>query len=313
MKKTSKALFNIDFLGKRKLALGCSAAFILASIISLLAQGLHLGLDFTGGTLVEVGYQDTVDLPKMRDVLGTGDFPGATVQHFGSSKDILIRLAPNERDSSASYSTQVIEVLDSGYGEKGDLRRVEFVGPQVGDELTENGGLALLYSLLCILMYVAWRFEYRFALGSVAALGHDVIVTLGIFSIFRMNFDLTVLAALLAVIGYSLNDTIVVYDRIRENFRKIRKGSSEEIMNVSLNQTLSRTIVTSLTTLLVLLALAILGGELIHNFAVALIIGVLVGTYSSIYIASPIVLGLGVSKADLVLPEKEGMIVDNRP
>ncbi len=313
MKKTTKALFHIDFLGKRKLALSFSAAFILISIISLLAQGLHLGLDFTGGTLVEVGYQESVDLAKIRRVLREGNFSDATVQHFGTSKDILIRLAPNKDNSSAGQSTQMIEVLDSGYGEKGKLRRVEFVGPQVGDELTEDGGLALIYSLLCILMYVAWRFEYRFALGSVAALGHDVIVTLGIFSILGMNFDLTVLAALLAVIGYSLNDTIVVYDRIRENFRKIRKGSSEEVMNVSLNQTLSRTMVTSFTTLLVLFALAILGGELIHNFAIALIIGVVVGTYSSIYIASPIVLGLGVSRADLVLPEKEGAIVDNRP
>lgn len=313
MKKTTKARFHIDFLGKRKLALSFSAAFILVSIISLLAQGLRLGLDFTGGTLVEVGYQDSVDLAKIRGVLGEADFSDATVQHFGTSKDILIRLAPNKKDNSAGQSTQVMEILDSGYGKTGDLRRIEFVGPQVGDELTEDGGLALIYSLLCILMYVAWRFEYRFALGSVAALGHDVIVTLGIFSLFRMSFDLTVLAALLAVIGYSLNDTIVVYDRIRENFRKIRKGSPEEVMNVSLNQTLNRTMVTSLTTLLVLFALAILGGELIHNFAIALIIGVLVGTYSSIYIASPIVLGLGVSRPDLVLPEKEGAVVDNRP
>lgn len=313
MKKSLKAQFDFDFLGKRKSAMWISGVFLLISLISFFTQGLQLGLDFTGGSLIEVGYQNPVNLNRVRGLLEEGEFSDATVQHFGTSKEIIIRLAPKKGISNADLSTKVLEALNTGTKEKGEERRVEFVGPQIGDELTEDGGLALLYTLICILLYVAWRFEYRFALGSVAALGHDVIVTLGLFSILRMDFDLTVLAALLAVIGYSLNDTIVVYDRIRENFRKMRKGTPEEIMNVSLNQTLARTIMTSLTTLMVLFALAIFGGEIIHNFAIALIIGVIVGTYSSIYVASPIVLGLGVSKADLVLPEKEGSSTDYRP
>jgi preprotein translocase subunit SecF len=305
--------FHIDFLGKRKIALGFSAVLLIVSLISLVSRGLELGIDFTGGTLVEVGYPEAADLGKIRDLLEAGGLGDATVQHFGTSKDILIRLAAAaEGVSSADLSNRVMELLNQG-DLRGVLRRVEFVGPQVGDELTEDGGLALLYSLFGILIYVAWRFEYRFALGSVAALAHDVLLTLGVFSILALEFDLTVLAAILAVIGYSLNDTIVVYDRIRENFRKMRKGTSLEIMNTSLNQTLSRTLMTSLTTLLVLFSLAFLGGEIIHNFALALIIGVVVGTYSSIYIASPVVLALGVSKADLILPEKEGEEVDNRP
>lgn len=313
MKQVSKARFHIDFLAKRKLALCLSGVFVLISIVSLVFRGLELGLDFTGGTLVEVGFKNPAELTQVREGLEQNGFPNATAQHFGTSKEILIRLAPRENETTANISTTVMEVINSGAGEKGELRRVEFVGPQVGDELTHDGGLALLYALFCILLYVAWRFEYRFAFGSVAALGHDVIVTLGIFSVLGMEFDLTVLAALLAVIGYSLNDTIVVYDRIRENFRKLRRGTPKEVINVSLNEVLARTLVTSLTTLLVLLALAILGGEIIHNFALALMIGVLVGTYSSIYIASPIVLALGVSKADLVLPEKDGAAIDNHP
>jgi preprotein translocase subunit SecF len=304
--------FHIDFLGKRKIALGFSAVLLIVSLISLVSRGLELGIDFTGGTLVEVGYPEAVDLGKIRDLLEAVGLGDATVQHFGTSKDILIRLSSAEGMSSADLSNRMMEQLNRG-DVQGTLRRVEFVGPQVGDELTEDGGLALLYSLFGILIYVAWRFEYRFALGSVAALAHDVLLTLGVFSIFALEFDLTVLAAILAVIGYSLNDTIVVYDRIRENFRKMRKGSPEEITNTSLNQTLSRTMMTSLTTLLVLFSLAFLGGEIIHNFALALIIGVVVGTYSSIYIASPVVLALGVSKADLMLPEKEGEEIDNRP
>ena len=304
--------FHIDFLGKRKIALGFSAVLLIVSLISLVSRGLELGIDFTGGTLVEVGYPEAADLGKIRDLLEAGGLGDATVQQFGSSKDILIRLAAAEGVSSADLSNRVMALLNQG-DLRGVLRRVEFVGPQVGDELTEDGGLALLYSLFGILIYVAWRFEYRFALGSVAALAHDVLLTLGIFSILALEFDLTVLAAVLAVIGYSLNDTIVVYDRIRENFRKMRKGTSLEIVNTSLNQTLSRTLMTSLTTLLVLFSLAFLGGEIIHNFALALIIGVVVGTYSSIFVASPIVLALGVSKADLMLPEKEGGEVDNRP
>ncbi|OOZ36183.1 protein translocase subunit SecF [Solemya velesiana gill symbiont] len=302
---------KIDFMGKRKLAMILSISVILIAIGSVFVRGLSLGIDFTGGTLVEVGYGEPVELAKVREALAAGNFPDATVQHFGTSKDVLVRLAPQEELSSAQLSNQAFTALSQAAGEgEIDLRRVEFVGPQVGEELTEDGGLAMLYALIGILIYVALRFEYRFALGSIIALVHDVLLTIGIFSLFQIEFDLTVLAAILAVIGYSLNDTIVVYDRIRENFRKMRKGTSEEVINASLNQTLSRTLVTSLTTLLVLMALFVFGGEIIHGFALALIIGVLVGTYSSIYVASTAVLMLGISKADLMPPKKEGAEVE---
>lgn len=313
MKSQTKTRFHIDFLGKRKIGLIVSGVLILISVISLFSQGLKFGIDFTGGTLVEIGYPQAAELGAIRGTLEDTGFSDYTVQHFGTSKEVLIRLASKQGVSAADLSNQVMDALNQDSQQNGDLRRVEFVGPQVGKEIKEDGGLALLAALLCILLYVAWRFEYRFALGSVAALAHDVIITLGFFSILQLEFDLTVLAALLAVIGYSLNDTIVVFDRIRENFRKMRKGTPEEIMNTSLNQTLSRTLMTSLTTLLVLIALALVGGEIIHNFAIALIFGVVIGTYSSIFVASPIVLGLGVSKADMVLPEKEGAEIDNRP
>jgi len=298
-------LKEIDFLGKRNFAAIFSGLLLIMAIGSLAVQGLKFGIDFTGGTLVEIGYKKAVDLTVMRAGLESAGIEDATVQHFGSSQEVLVRLKPQEGVSNAEISTAVLNAVNTGMNEQGDVRRVEFVGPQVGDELTEDGGLALLYSMFGILIYVAWRFEYKFALGSVAALAHDVLITLGFFSVFQLEFDLTVLAAILAVIGYSLNDTIVVYDRIRENFRLLRKGSAESVMNVSLNQTLSRTLMTSLTTLLVLLALAILGGEIIHNFAIALLIGVVIGTYSSIYVASPLVLVLGVSKEDLMEPEVE--------
>ncbi|NOR81506.1 MAG: protein translocase subunit SecF [Methyloprofundus sp.] len=294
---------HIDFLGKRRFAAIFSGLLIVAAIVSLATQGLKLGIDFTGGTLVELGYTKAVDLKGMRSALEGAGLGDATVQHFGSAQEVLIRLKPQAGKSNAQLSSEVAVAANGVMSEQGDLRRVEFVGPQVGDELTEDGGLALLYSMFGILIYVAWRFEYKFALGSVAALAHDVLITLGFFSIFQMEFDLTVLAAVLAVIGYSLNDTIVVYDRIRENFRLLRKGSSEEVMNISLNQTLSRTMMTSLTTLLVLIALALLGGEIIHNFAIALTVGVVIGTYSSIFVASPLVLSLGVSKEDLMVTE----------
>ncbi|MBT3813595.1 MAG: protein translocase subunit SecF [Gammaproteobacteria bacterium] len=304
---------QIDFLGKRRLAAIFSGLLLLTTIVSLATQGLKLGIDFTGGTLVEIGYQQSVDLKVMRTALENAGFEDATVQHFGSTKEVLIRLKPKEGFSNAQLSTEVATAASGAMTEKGDLRRVEFVGPQVGDELTEDGGLALLYSMFGILIYVAWRFEYKFALGSVAALAHDVLITLGFFSLLQLEFDLTVLAAVLAVIGYSLNDTIVVYDRIRENFRLLRKGSAEDVMNISLNQTLSRTIMTSVTTLLVLIALAVLGGEIIHNFAIALTVGVVIGTYSSIFVASPLVLALGVSKEDLMEPEIEGDDIDMMP
>ena len=304
---------DIDFLGKRKLALIFSSLLVIVSIGSLVVKQLPLGIDFTGGTLVEIGYEQAADLTALRNALDANGFKDATVQHFGTSKDVLIRLKPEEGLNNAQISSQVLKAININTEQQGELRRVEFVGPQVGDELAEDGGLALLYSMFGILFYVAWRFEYKFALGSVAALIHDVIITLGFFSLFELAFDLTVMAAILAVIGYSLNDTIVVYDRIRENFRKLRKGASKEVMNVSLNQTLSRTLMTSFTTILVLIALAVLGGEIIHNFAIALLVGVIIGTYSSIYVASPVVLALGVSKEDLMVPEKEGAEIDNMP
>ncbi len=294
----------IDFMGKRRLALALSALLILVSLGSLIFQGLKLGLDFTGGTLVEVGYEQPVDLARVRRLLAENGFEEATVQHFGSAREILIRLPAEPELSSADLSNRIMAVLQSDGETRPQLRRVEFVGPQVGEELKEKGGLAMLFALFGILIYVAWRFEYRFALGAIAALIHDVIVTLGFFSLTRLEFDLTVLAAILAVIGYSLNDTIVVYDRIRENFRRMRRGGALEIINTSINQTLSRTLITSLTTLLVLLALAFLGGEIIRNFAIALTLGVVVGTYSSIYVASSFLVLLKVKREDLLLPEK---------
>ncbi len=304
---------EINFLGKRRFAMIFSGLLIVASIVSLAINGLKLGIDFTGGTLVEVGYQQAADVTQLRDRLDQSGFEDATVQNFGSSKEVLIRIKPDDALSSSELSDKVLQSINNSASEQAQLRRVEFVGPQVGDELTQDGGLALLYSMLGILIYVGWRFEWKFSLGSVAALVHDVVITLGIFSMFSMEFDLTVLAAILAVIGYSLNDTIVVYDRIRENFRQLRKGDPVYVMNVSLTQTLNRTLMTSLTTLLVLVALAILGGEIIHNFSLALLIGVVIGTYSSIYVASPVVLSLGVAKEDLMLPEKEGADFDHLP
>ena len=296
---------NFDFMQHRKQAVILSGVLILISLGSVIVQGLKLGIDFTGGTLLEVGYQEPADIAQIRATLDTGGFSDASVQLFGTPKDVLIRLAPKGEESSAQLSDRAFSALNDAAGGAAELRRVEFVGPQVGEELTEDGGLAILYAMFGILIYVALRFEYRFSFGSVIALMHDVIFTIGVFSIFQVEFDLPVLAAVLAVIGYSLNDTIVVFDRIRENFRKVRKGTVLEIINKSLNQTLSRTIVTSGTTLLVLLALFFIGGEIIHGFALALIIGVLIGTYSSIYVASTAVVMLGVSRADLMPVKKE--------
>jgi len=304
---------NIDFMGQRKLALAVSGTLMAIALVSLLWRGLSFGIDFTGGTLIEVGYEQPVELDKVRQVLAENGFEEAQVQQFGTPRDLLIRLAPREGVKSSELSDKVFAALRKAAEGKVELRRVEFVGPQVGDELTEDGALAVLVALMAILMYVAVRFEWRFAVGSVAALVHDVTITLGFFSVTQLEFDLTVLAAVLAVIGYSLNDTIVVFDRIRENFRKIRKGDSEQVINTSINQTLSRTLITSLTTLIVLLALFFLGGEIIHNFSLALILGIVVGTYSSIYIASTAALMLGVSKADLMPVQKEGARLDDMP
>lgn len=304
---------NFNFMSKRTIAVVFSAVLILASIGSLATRGLNFGLDFTGGTLIELGYSHAVDLGKVRSTLETTGFPEAVVQHFGTAQDIMVRIAPRENISNVEISSQVMAALRGAEEGDVDMRRVEFVGPQVGDELAEDGGLAMIYALICILVYVGLRFEYRFAIGAVAALVHDVLITLGFFSLLQLEFDLTVLAAILAVIGYSLNDTIVVFDRIRENFRKIRKGTSVDVVNASLNQTLARTLMTSITTLLVLIALFIFGGELIHSFATALIFGVIIGTYSSIYVASSTALSLGISKADLMPVQKEGADLDEIP
>ncbi len=302
---------RIDFMRQRKLAMILSVVLITVAIASLVLQQLKFGIDFTGGTQVEVGYEQAVELRSIRSALGDAGFGNYVVQHFGTARDVLIRLAPVEGQDKSDLSGRILNALqDTG---EPQLRRVDFVGPQVGEELTQQGGLAVLYALFFILAYVTLRFEFRFAVGAVIALAHDVILVVGAFSIMRLDFDLTVLAAILAVIGYSLNDTIVVFDRIRENFRKMRKADSLAVVNSSINQMLGRTLVTSLTTLLVLLALFFLGGEVIRGFALALIIGIFVGTYSSIYVASAAALALGVSKEDLIQPKKEGAVVDDVP
>jgi len=304
---------KIDFMGKRKLAMLLSLLLISVAVFSIVTRGLNFGIDFTGGTLVEVGYKTAIEPSQVRSVLVDAGYNDVTVQSFGTSRDLLIRLAPRESMSSAEVSSGLLEVLHQKYPDQVEMRRVEFVGPQVGDELTEDGGLAMLYALIGILIYVMFRFEKRFSVGAVLALVHDVTLTIGFFALLQIEFDLSVLAAVLAVIGYSLNDTIVVFDRIRENFRKMRKGTPTMIMNTSINQTLSRTLITSLTTLLVLLALFVFGGEIIHGFATALIVGIVIGTYSSIYIASTSVLLLGITKADLMPVEKEGQELDQQP
>ena len=296
---------NIDFMGKWPYAVAISGVLLLVSVGSLLTRGLNLGIDFTGGTLIEVAYQQAVDLDNVRSLLSKSSYDQAQVQYFGTSRDLLIYLPPQEGVDSAKLSEAVFSKLRQGNADV-ELRRVEYVGPQVGDELAIQGGLAMIYATFGILIYIMLRFHIRFAPGAVMALIHDVFITLGIFSVFQLEFDLTVLAAILAVMGYSLNDTIVVFDRIRENFRKIRKGTPQEIMNISVNQTLSRTVMTSSLTLLVVISLFIFGGEVIHNFSLALILGIVVGTYSSIYVASPVSLALGVSKSDLVPVKKEG-------
>ncbi|NEX20007.1 protein translocase subunit SecF [Thiorhodococcus mannitoliphagus] len=306
--------FDIDFMGKSKLAAMLSASALVVCLLSILFRGFDLGLDFTGGTVIELGYQTPAELSEIRSALEQEGLEAATIQYFGSRTDILIRLAPQEgEEDSAQLSDRVFRTLNQAAEGKVELRRVEFVGPQVGEELREKGGLAVLFSLIGILIYVALRFEWRFAVGAVIALIHDVIFTVGMFSIFQIPFDLTVLAAVLAVIGYSLNDTIVIFDRIRENFRRMRKGTVIGITNTSINQTLSRTIVTSGTTLLVLFALYFLGGEAISGFSLALIIGIFVGTYSTIYVATAVVIWLGLSRSDLTPVKKEGAELDAMP
>lgn len=295
----------INFMALRKIAGVISMVIVLAAMASLAINKLQFGLDFTGGTLVEVGYDQAPDLVAVRGQLQSSGFDDAIVQNFGSDRDVLVRLGQAFNDK---VGEEVLAVLQSGSDVNIELRRSEYVGAQVGEELTEQGGLGMLLALAIVMLYVAFRFQLKFSVGAVVALAHDVLIVLGIFSILKLDFDLTVLAAILAVIGYSLNDTIVVSDRIRENFRKLRKGTPEEIINESLSQTLGRTLVTSITTILVLLALFIFGGELIHGFAFALLIGVIVGTYSSIYVASNVLLALGVSQEDLMIQPKEEFV-----
>ena len=301
---------NINFMRFRKIAITISLILFVGSIGSIFTKGLSLGLDFSGGTLVEIQYEDSVDLQEIRSVLSENGYEDFQVVNFGSSLDVLIKIA--DQPGNSSLGDQIFTLLSSNNFE-GELKRIEFVGPQIGSELRDQGGLGMLVALGMILLYVAFRFQYKFALGAVAALGHDVVIILGLFSIFAWDFDLSVLAALLAVIGYSLNDSIVVSDRIRENFRSERALGSEDLINLSLNQTLSRTVITSLTTLLVLFALFFFGGEAVRGFSLGLIIGVLIGTYSSLYIVTTILISLNLSQEDMAVPDVEGAEFDDMP
>ncbi len=303
----------IDFMSRRNIALIMSSILMVASIISLAVNKLNFGLDFTGGTLIEVGYVTPPETSEVRAKLVTAGFD-PIVQTFGAATDIVVRIPPTGvEESSAELSSRVLAALSDGIEGQIDMRRVEFVGPQVGDELAEQGILAVIYAMVGVFLYVMFRFQWRFSVGAVAALFHDIIISMGILSFVQIEFDLTVVAAILAVVGYSLNDTIIVFDRIRENFPRYRKRQPIEVVNTSINETLSRTLMTSTTTLIVLMALFYFGGEIIHGFAFTLIVGVLVGTYSSIYVASSALLMLGVSKYDLMEVEKEGATLDARP
>ena len=301
---------NIPFMSYRKIATLASLTLLVLSILSLGFRGLNLGLDFSGGTLIEVSYSEAADLGEIRDLMTNKGFDDFQVVNFGSNTDVLIKVA--DKDGSSELGDTIFAFLEASDSEI-ELQRIEFVGPQIGSELRDQGGLGMLVALGMILLYVAFRFQYKFALGAVAALAHDVVIILGLFSLLAWDFDLTVLAALLAVIGYSLNDTIVVSDRIRENFRGERGFEPEEIVNRSINQTLSRTLITSFTTLLVLFALFFFGGDMIRGFSQALIIGVLVGTYSSIYVVANMLLGLSITQDDLAIPEPEGLEFDDMP
>jgi len=303
-----KPIRHVDFLGKRKQAFIFSSVLLLISVISFFVNGLSLGIDFTGGSVYEMHFNQSVDLDKMRNTLAERGFADANVQHFGSSEEVLLRLKPIEGIKQQDLSQQVLEAANASQTQPGEMRRVEFVGPQVGDELLDDGGLALLFAFIGVLIYVSIRFEWKFSVGAVAALIHDSVITLGFFSVFGWEFDMTVLSAILAIIGYSINDTIVVYDRIRETFRSSRKAEVEEITNNALNETLGRTILTSFTVFLTVLALVFLGGKIIHGFAIAMLIGVLIGTYSSIYVASAITLALGLNKEDLMIAQKENVL-----
>jgi preprotein translocase subunit SecF len=305
---------NIDFMGKRNVALILSSIIIIAAIIILPVRGLNFGLDFTGGTLIEVAFPTAPDISEVRANLAAEGLDDAVVQTFGAATDIVVRVPPSETgESNAELSTRVLAALSQNAAGDVEMRRVEFVGPQVGEELTEQGILAVVYALIGIFLYVMFRFQWRFSVGAVVAVVHDILFSMGALSLMQIEFDLTVVAALLAVVGYSLNDTIVLFDRIRENFPRLGKKSSAEVINISVNETLSRTIMTSVTTLMVLASLFVFGGEIIHGFALTLIIGVVVGTYSSIYVASSSLLLLKVSKFDLLIIEKEGAQLDSHP
>lgn len=308
----AEAQFQIDFMGRRKVTAVFSITLVLISIVVLSVRWLNLGLDFTGGTLVEVVFEQPQDPERVRGWLVDAGFRNGVVQNFGTPTDLLVRMPPQADQDDTRLGDNVLEVLRVASGGEVELRRSEFVGPAVGEELREDGGMAMLLALGLVMIYIMFRFTSKFSIGAVVALVHDVIITFGFFAVFQWTFDQSVLAAVLAVIGYSLNDTIVVSDRIRENFRLMRRGQPVDVVNTSLNQTLGRTLVTSSTTLMVLVALLVFGGELIRGFAIALIIGVVVGTYSSIYVAASMLLAMGISREDLVIPVKEGT-EDNVP
>ena len=300
--------FNFDFMGKVRPAVALTTLLVIISVGTSIFKGFNFGVDFTGGTLVELGYKSEPDLNQIRHALAESEFKNATVQRFGTPTDVLVRLPPTGDKAAASVSQRVIELLPGA-----ELRRIEFVGPQVGDELAESGVLALLFALGGIFFYVMLRFTWKFSVGAIVATMHDVVITIGYFAVSGREFDLTVLAAVLAVLGYSLNDTVVVFDRVRENLRKMRKGTTKEIVNAALNQTLSRTLMTSGETMLAVLALLFFGGELLHGFSIALVIGIVVGTYSSIYVATATVVALGINRQELMPVVKEGGPVDERP
>ena len=305
----------VDFMRWSKFAFIFSLIMIMGSIATISTKGLNWGLDFTGGTLIEVSFKEPANLPLIRESLEKKGFGDAVVQNFGTARDVMVRLQPREGVKGEVLGNQILDALKEGTAQSVEMRRIEFVGPNVGDELAEAGGMAILIALLCILLYVSLRFEWRLAAGAVLSLAHDIIITVGIFSVLQVEVDLTIVAALLTVVGYSLNDTIVVFDRIRENFRKMRKGTPAEIMNCSISQTLSRTLITSGTTLFVVIALFAQGGSMIHGFALALLIGITIGTYSSIYVASALALKLGITREHLMPTpvEKEGEELDAIP
>ena len=302
---------NVDFLGKRVPALALSLLLVLASVGSIAVKGFNFSIDFTGGVLLEISYPHSVELEPVRDTLAELGYPDATVQHFGETSEVLIRLQPEAEKSNAEISEEVLRELRGG-DSSAQMRRVEFVGPQVGDQLAQDGILATLFALMGILIYVAVRFQWKLATGAVVGLAHDTLIALGVISFFQMPFDLTVLAAILTLVGYSLNDTVVVYDRIRENFRTSRSTDVGEITNNAINQTLARTIMTGVTTLLVLTALFYWGGETFYSFTISLIIGILVGTYSTIFVATTASLMFGLQREDL-LPLREKAPVDDLP